>query len=60
MSREECAAAGVCVFHQDQPAVWNPGDGEAPYCAECHKRWVVYEQVKIEIDLRKVKQGRLI
>jgi hypothetical protein len=55
LSREQCAAANVCVFHPDRPAVWNPGNGEASYCAECKRRWVDMEQVKNEIDLRKVK-----
>jgi hypothetical protein len=55
MTRTECAAANVCLFHQDRPAVWNPGHGEAPYCAECKRRWVDYEQVEIEIDLRKCR-----
>ena len=41
MTRSECAARNVCLFHQDRPAVWNPGHGEAPYCAECKRRWVV-------------------
>ena len=55
LSRTECARRNICVFHQDRTAVWNPGHGEASYCAECKRRWVDMEQVKIEIDLRKCR-----
>jgi hypothetical protein len=55
LSREECARRNLCLFHQDRTAVWNPGNGEASYCEECRRRWVVCEQVEIKIDLRKVR-----
>ena len=54
MTREQCAAGNVCLFHPDRPAVWNPGGGESPYCAECKRRWVDMEQVEIEIPAGKL------
>ena len=54
MTRSECAARNVCLFHPDRPAVWNLGHGEASYCAECKRRWVDMEQVEIEIPAGKL------
>ena len=59
LSISEARTAGVCYFHQDRPAVWNPGHGEAPLCNECKRKWVDLEQVDISIDLRP-KQDRLL